>query len=312
MNRTARARSSGRCPARHPRPPRGEHGYALLMVIFLAAVMIIVAGSATLNLLTQGRRERDDEMIWRGEQYERAIRLYYHKTGRFPGSIDDLVKGSGELHFLRKQYKDPSNSEDGSWRLIYVTPAGGLVGSVRYHSLAELNAAQHPGQATPFDTALPTNPLGQPPTNPLAPMGTQGPPSDQNPPDQSQQGQTPPGQAPPGQAPSGQTPTSPQGQQPPVAPNPGGLQPQPLGGGSSGTFGGSIIGVGGSADKPSLKVYQKAKKYREWEFIWNPLAEATIQSQPGAAVGQPVGASQGPTSAAPQPAPQPPQQPPQP
>jgi type II secretory pathway pseudopilin PulG len=300
MIRALKFRTSRRT-GRVVRPARGERGYALLIVVFLAAVMIIVAGSATLNLLTQGRRERDDEMIWRGEQYERAIRLYYHKNGRFPGKIDDLVKGTLQLRFLRKEYKDPSNSQDGSWRLIYVTPAGGLVGSVRYHSLAEMNAAQHPGQATPFGTALPANPLGQPPTNPLAPMGSQGQPVEQNPSDQSQQG-TPP------QVPTTPQSAAPQNPQGPGGITPGGLQPQPLTGGSSGAFGGSIIGVGGTADKPSLKVYLKGKKYREWEFIWNPLAEATIQSQPGATLGQPVGAPQG---TPPQPTPQqPPQEPP--
>ena len=264
-----------------------QRGYALLMVIFLAAVMVILAAAAVPNLLTQGKRQREDEMIWRGGQYERAVRLYYHKVGRFPQKLDDLVKGTGEIHFLRKAYVDPTNPSDGSWRLIYVTPAGVLVGSVRYQSLAQMNAALHPGQATPFGTVVP----GRPPSA----AGGTNPPGDANP-------------AAPGQGGSGQPPnTTGAGTGPPT---------QPADVGTGPVIGGSIIGVGGTADKPSLKVYLGGKKYKQWEFIWNPLAEATIGTPqagtPGGAAGRQPGIPQvTPTLPNPPNPPQPPNQNPQ-
>lgn len=121
------------------RANRDERGFALLFVLFLIALVIIGASTAVLNQLTEGRREREADMIWRGKQYQRAIARYYHKFGRFPTSIDDLVKvQNGEMRFLREAYKNPMNAEDGSWRFIYVTPSGQLIGSVQYTSLQQM------------------------------------------------------------------------------------------------------------------------------------------------------------------------------
>ncbi len=121
---------------------RVQAGYALLMVMFLAAIAIIATASAVPSLLTESRREKEEEMIWRGKQYERAIGLYYRKTGHFPASLEDLEKGVNGVHFLRQPYKDPMNKQDGSWRLIYLGPNGQLIGSTRFHTLAEYQAAE--------------------------------------------------------------------------------------------------------------------------------------------------------------------------
>jgi hypothetical protein len=126
-------------PSRRGRKP--ESGYALLLVIFLVASMALFAAVATPSVLTEGRRERETEMVWRGNQYVRAIRLYYQKYGRLPASLEDLTRPDATgVHFLRKDYTDPMNKADGSWRLIYASPTGQLTGSVRYHSLQEMAA----------------------------------------------------------------------------------------------------------------------------------------------------------------------------
>ena len=62
---------------------RTEGGYTLLMVVFMVATILILATAVAPNLLTQGRRDREEEMVWRGEQYERAIGLYYRALGRY-------------------------------------------------------------------------------------------------------------------------------------------------------------------------------------------------------------------------------------
>src|SRR5260221_5938561 len=118
--------------AAHPlRTPR-ECGYALLMVMFIAALMMAAVMTVAPNILTQAKREKEEEMIWRGKQYVRGIKLYYRKMGRFPTSLDDLTKPKvGSLRFMRQAYKDPMNKEDGTWRLIYVGPVGQLIGSLK-------------------------------------------------------------------------------------------------------------------------------------------------------------------------------------
>lgn len=119
-----------------------EAGYTLLLVVFLAAVMLIAASVALPNLITEGRRQKEAELIWRGEQYARAIGLYYRKTGHYPHNLRELAKGIDGVHFLRQRYKDPMNTQDGSWRLIYLGPGGQLIGSLRWKTLAQYEAAQ--------------------------------------------------------------------------------------------------------------------------------------------------------------------------
>lgn len=128
--------------------PRQQGGYALLMVVFLAALMLVAITAATPNILTQGKREKEEEMIWRGQQYARAVRLYYRKNGRFPTSVDDLVEKRTQIRYLRQRYKDPMNTADGSWRFIYIGPGGQLIGSVTRTGGLLFPAAQ-PGTPQP-------------------------------------------------------------------------------------------------------------------------------------------------------------------
>lgn len=77
-------------------------------------------------------------------------------------------------------------------------------------------------------------------------------------------------------------------------------QAQPLGGD---VIGGNIIGVGSTVDKPSIRFYRGGKKYKDWEFIYDPLIQtATIGGQQGTGIpgattpGQPIGQPANPQS----------------
>jgi type II secretory pathway pseudopilin PulG len=100
----------------HPRGSKDEQGYVLLLMLFLAAMLIIAMTASAPYLTTQIKRDREIEMIHRGEQYARAVKRYYRKFGRYPGRVEDLEK-TNNIRFLRKRYKDPM-SPDGSWRLV--------------------------------------------------------------------------------------------------------------------------------------------------------------------------------------------------
>src|SRR5712671_1385144 len=141
---------------------RSERGYALLVVIFLVTVLLISTMTVAPNIVTEGRREKEKEMIWRGKQYTRGVKLYYRKMGRFPTSLDDLTKPKvGSLRFMRQTYKDPMNKEGGEWRLIYVGAAGQLIGSLKPPQNLQLPQATAPG-APANPTAGTTGPLPQP------------------------------------------------------------------------------------------------------------------------------------------------------
>lgn len=137
-------RQTGSALQQRARRP-GESGYAILLALFLILIMLAGASVAMLDMKTQGRRQREEMMIWRGEQYKRAIRLYFHKTGHYPQTIDDLEKGLPDLHFLRQAYKDPMNAGDGAWRFIYVNQAGQIIGSVKYANLQQMALLDQPG-----------------------------------------------------------------------------------------------------------------------------------------------------------------------
>ena len=154
--RSARGRPANRTRSK-------ESGFAFLMALGLIFIALALSLVVLQNFATEGRRQREEETIWRGEQYKRAVRLYYHKVGRYPQTVDDLKKGGLNLHFLRQVYKNPMNKTDGSWRFVYVNAAGQIIGSVRYATLqqmvlidqyAGLIPSTTPGLSAPGQTGL--------------------------------------------------------------------------------------------------------------------------------------------------------------
>jgi hypothetical protein len=335
-----------------------EAGYAYIMA--LALIMAVIIGSQVVleSLVTQGRRQREEETIWRGNQWARAIRLYYHKTGHYPQSIDDLENGLPDLHFLRESaIKDPMEPDDGSWRFIYVNSTGQIIGSVRYATLQQmalldLNNGQLPGaQPTGLPGAVSAASLsstfGQSSdaassvTSSGGPGGSNGAGSQSSPgPGGSASvggtsGQNPQGNAPSGdtssQTPSGSTDNSAnpgaspsssssemsafgQGQPASTFGSTGSnalgqnanplaqlTQLQPTGPVDGPVIGAFLTGVGvpTAIDQNSIRIYHGGKKYKDWEFIWNPLEDQAQAIQQGLAVpsqpGQPGQAQPGQT-----------------
>ena len=94
----------------------GEQGFALLTVLFLGAAILIGLALSLPRAAMQAQRIREERLIYRGEQYQRAIELYFRAHKKYPSDIDDLEETNG-VRFLRQRYKDPVN-EDKEWRLI--------------------------------------------------------------------------------------------------------------------------------------------------------------------------------------------------
>jgi type II secretory pathway pseudopilin PulG len=124
---------------------------ALLVGLSVMAVMMSMA----LPVWSQfAKREKEAELIWRGQQYARAIALFQRKyANTFPPNVDILV----EQRFLRKKYKDPITNDD----FQPIPVAGGMP----------------PGAIQP-----PGTPLGTPP--PGGTTTTTGPRPPQQPPQQ--------------------------------------------------------------------------------------------------------------------------------
>src|SRR5580698_2922829 len=133
-------------PSPRVRRTTKQSGYAILLVSFMTMLMLMAAIVAAPSIRTERRREQEEEMIWRGKQYVHAIKLYYRKNGRFPTNLDDLTKPkNGSLRYLRQEYKDPMNKEDGKWRLIYVGPSGQLIGSTKPQQTIQMSGGASVG-----------------------------------------------------------------------------------------------------------------------------------------------------------------------
>ncbi len=96
---------------------------ALLVAI---AVIGVLLSAAVPVWHTAIQREREEELVFRGRQYARAIQLYQRKfANSYPPNVDVLV----EQRFLRKKYKDPVN-KNADFEILY------------QNTLAERTAAQ--------------------------------------------------------------------------------------------------------------------------------------------------------------------------
>lgn len=306
-----------------------QSGYALLLVLFMMTVMLITSTAVLMNRRTQGTREREDQMIWRGNQFVRAIRLYYRKTGHYPQDLDMLQKGVANLHFIRPEaLKDPMNHDgDGNWRFVYTNAAGQIMGSVKYATMQQMavldlysaqiaamqkaesesgddNSDQGFGSSS-FGSSSPggcaAGAAGTPgtpsPAQPAPPPGTAGAPSQIVPP-------SPAPTSPFNSFPLGGSSTAPGGAgcgpqlpgMPAMAPAAlkALLDMKPTGPVDSPVIGGFLVGVGSTVDRASVKVYKGGKKYKQWEFIYNPIEEQALAiqqglSQGGAPVSPPAG-----------------------
>jgi type II secretory pathway pseudopilin PulG len=103
----------------------GQRGYAMAALLVSIGVLMVLMSVAMPVWRAQAQREKEAELIFRGEQYARAVNLYTRKMGpgNFPPSIDVLV----QQRFLRKKYKDPM-TEDGEFEIITAAGAAGQPG----------------------------------------------------------------------------------------------------------------------------------------------------------------------------------------
>lgn len=91
-----------------------KQGYMLIMLLIAVSVLSIGLLVAVPIWETQLRREKEEDLIFRGKQYVEAIRLYQlKKPGAFPKSLEELL----EDKCIRKLYKDPVSSS-GEWNVI--------------------------------------------------------------------------------------------------------------------------------------------------------------------------------------------------
>ena len=280
-------------PKRTGKP--GQRGYALLMMMFFLAILLLSMAVATPTVINDLTREKETEMVWRGKQYVRGVRLYYQKMHRFPIELDDLTKPKTlGVRFMRQAYKDPMNTVDGSWRLIYLGPGGTLLGSLKTRCLNASITAQagvsnfgnpvSTGAASSFGSGLNSSQSSSFGGSSFSTSFSSSGSSSSS--DSSASGATAAACGGPATDASGNPSGSNQGssdtmgQPHDIAPPD---VPQPI-------MGGNIVGVGSKVNKQSFLWYDKARNYRLFEFVFDPTIDVITGQRIGTFPGQIPGA----------------------
>jgi type II secretory pathway pseudopilin PulG len=292
-------RHETRIPTRIPTQdrPTDEGGFMLLGLIVVIFIILLTLSVAAPIVARSLRRDREVEAVHRGNQYVRAIQLYYKKFGRYPGSLDQLEK-SNNIRFLRQKYADPITGKN-DWRIIPVgqnkttvkwffgEPLTGLqtsgVGSIAGNLSTGMGTASMTSAPSPTGAAGATGStagglslggpsslsgIGAPAGTAAGTAGAPGTPGASGPTDTSTTGTTPGGT--------------------------GSLTP------SSGPAGTPFMGVGLEAHGDSIVALNEQTTYATWEFLYDPrldVMKTKALALNGGGLGSAPASSLGPTGA---------------
>jgi type II secretory pathway pseudopilin PulG len=99
------------------------HGFTYMSVLVLIIVTGIALTSASRSWRLTMQREREKELLFKGDQIRSAIKSYYNAMDNkysYPSRLEDLLKDPRFLatrRHLRKIYKDPMLT-GGEWGII--------------------------------------------------------------------------------------------------------------------------------------------------------------------------------------------------
>jgi hypothetical protein len=248
--------------------------------MLVVAALLISLTVVIPEFQAQDRREREEELIFRGNQYARAVYLFRSRIGRYPANVKELLQ-TNNIRFLRKQFRDPM-TKSGQWRLIHVGPACTLTDSkdARLPGLNPLGLnSPLPGALGSAATNLGDSPVGQSPVaRPIyiptqyasAQFGFGGQPAlfsdSQSSASQAGSAQTPDGHE---TGVSGGSEAPGEGSQDQAAElgSAAGDSSDPSESGEGQVFGGFIAGVASTSRRSSIRIWNGKRHYDEWEFV---------------------------------------------
>jgi len=120
---------------------RNQRGVALMAVLVMVVIMGLGAGIVGATWKTKVQRSKEQELLWRGDQYRKAIASYCQVThggapGKYPRSLEELERDPRFLHrvrHIRRLFKDPISGED----FVLIKDASGAITGVRSASELE-------------------------------------------------------------------------------------------------------------------------------------------------------------------------------
>lgn len=132
----------------HNRAQRGLILLALLLILALTGLGSLVGAEVWATTM---QREREEQLLFVGDEYRRAITSYYQMTPNrvkvFPRSLNDLIMDDRfptRVQHLRRLYPDPI-TDSADWGLV---KEGEAITGV--HSLSEAPTLKKAGFSKPY------------------------------------------------------------------------------------------------------------------------------------------------------------------
>src|SRR5580765_6780499 len=136
-----------------PSARRQQRGFALLVIFLIAAAVAFTMYQELPRAAFESARDKEQLLMDRGNQYKRAIQVFYAENKRYPAEVKDLQSFSNK-RYLRRRYIDPMTGRD-EWRLIHTN------GSFLTDSLVTKPPAQNASGGLPGQGQTPGGgPLG--------------------------------------------------------------------------------------------------------------------------------------------------------
>lgn len=140
-------------PAAGIRRSPGDRGYTLVALVIGMAVLTILLAAVGPVIATVMKREREEELLFRGRQYARGVQLFQKRFGRYPNSLKEMYENRPRT--VRKLWKDPMCRCD-NWHLL-------ILGSPDALPFRTGVGGQQPGTGLPPPRPTPTpGPFGKP------------------------------------------------------------------------------------------------------------------------------------------------------
>jgi Type II secretory pathway, pseudopilin PulG len=128
------------------KPLKEQSGFTYLAILFAIAIAGVVLAATGINWSHAGQREKEQELLFVGNQFRQAIALYYEKSPgtvkRYPRTLSDLLKDERQLgiqRYLRKVYIDPMTLK-AEWGTV-AAPDGGIMGVYSLSDIVPLKSA---------------------------------------------------------------------------------------------------------------------------------------------------------------------------
>lgn len=138
--------------------PPAQGGFSYMVALFALAVIAVLSTRTLQNLQTMERREREDELLFVGQAYLRAISQYHEQSPgtikRYPPDLQALLIDERAVRVrrpLRRLYRDPIDGNE-QWGIVEA-PDGGVMGVYSLSPRAPIKRGGFPPALTGFSGA---------------------------------------------------------------------------------------------------------------------------------------------------------------